>query len=283
MRGDAPAARWDVDVRAVVDATGVDLRGPAVHGKRGERFLYLTWGDVGADGSFAMFRRAKLMVADIDPALLADAARDDGALRCELGLTDDRGGPRCAACAPTGDHVARRVTGAGEPGESSSERSMRLAGTVIELRDVDGGAGATCRAILDQLPTWFGIPEANDDYAASAETRPGVVASLAGVDVGITTIRRHFATTAEVYLMAVAPAHHRQGIGQAMLRHVEAGLRREGVEFLQVKTLAASRPDEGYARTRRFWLACGFVPLEEFPTLWDPANPALQLIKTVQA
>ena len=66
-----------------------------------------------------------------------------------------------------------------------------------------------------------------------------------------------------------------------MLRHVEARLRRDGVEYLQVKTLSASRPDEGYAQTRRFWLACGFVPLEEFPTLWDPANPALQLVKAL--
>ena len=52
-------------------------------------------------------------------------------------------------------------------------------------------------------------------------------------------------------------------------------------EFLQVKTLSPARPDEGYAKTRAFWLACGFRPLEELPTLWDADNPALQLIKTV--
>jgi hypothetical protein len=96
---DAPSARWAADVRAVADAAGLDLRGPAIHGKRGERFVYLTWGDVGADGSFAMFRRAKLMVGDIDPALLA-AAADDGTLIGELGLTDARGGPVCARVRP---------------------------------------------------------------------------------------------------------------------------------------------------------------------------------------
>lgn len=96
VRGDASSARWDVEVRPVVDADGVDLRGPAVHGKRGERFFYLTWGDVGADGSFAMFRRAKLMVADIEPSLLADAAAADGSLVAQLGLTDGHGCPLCA-------------------------------------------------------------------------------------------------------------------------------------------------------------------------------------------
>jgi hypothetical protein len=98
--GDASSARWDVDVRAVVDDGAVDLRGPAVHGKKGERFLYLTWGEVSADGSFAMFRRAKLMVGDIDPVLLAATASDDGTLVASLELTDAKGGPRCARVRP---------------------------------------------------------------------------------------------------------------------------------------------------------------------------------------
>jgi hypothetical protein len=101
VRGDAASARWDVDVRTVADDDGgVDLRGPAVHGKKGDRFLYLTWGDVGVHGSFAMFRRAKLMVNDIAPELLADAARTDGVLVASLPLTDEKGCPRCARVKP---------------------------------------------------------------------------------------------------------------------------------------------------------------------------------------
>jgi GNAT superfamily N-acetyltransferase len=151
----------------------------------------------------------------------------------------------------------------------------------MELRDVEGGAGAICRAILDLLPSWFGIPEANDRYVATAETHPSVIASVDGDDVGITVVKQHSPYAAEVYLMAVKPSHHRSGVGTAMLRHLEAGLAASGVEFLQVKTLSAARPDAGYDATRGFYLAYGFRPLEEFPTLWDPFNPALQLIKAV--
>jgi hypothetical protein len=43
-----------------------------------------------------------------------------------------------------------------------------------------------------------------------------------------------------------------------MLERAEATLGRAGVEFLQVKTLAASRPDEGYSKTRAFYLDYGF-------------------------
>ncbi len=100
VRGDADNARWEIDVRAVVADDGVDLRGPAVHGKKGDRFLYLTWGDVRAGDSFAMFRRAKLMIGDIDPEMLGAATRDDGVLVASLSLTDERGGPRCARVKP---------------------------------------------------------------------------------------------------------------------------------------------------------------------------------------
>jgi Family of unknown function (DUF5990) len=100
VRGDADGARWEIDVRTVVADGGVDLRGPAVHGRRGERFLYLTWGDVGAGDSFAMFRRAKLMIEDIEPEMLAAAARDDGVLVASLSLSDEHGCPRCARVKP---------------------------------------------------------------------------------------------------------------------------------------------------------------------------------------
>ena len=100
VAGDAEEARWTLDVRTVVtDGGALDERGPAVHGKRGDRFLYLTWGDVPAPGAFHMFRRAKLMFADVDADLLRRGADDEG-LRAELGLTDERGGPRCARVRP---------------------------------------------------------------------------------------------------------------------------------------------------------------------------------------
>jgi len=100
VRGDADRARWELDVRTVTVDGQIDLRGPAVHGKKGERFLYLTWGDVGPNGSFGMFRRAKLMFGDIEPELLAAAAADDGVLVASLPLTDEKGCPRCARVKP---------------------------------------------------------------------------------------------------------------------------------------------------------------------------------------
>lgn len=101
VAGDAEAASWDLDVRVVVDADGgLDFRGPAVHGKRGERFLYLTWGDVDGNGTFTMFRRAKLMLHRVDAALVRAAEQGGAPLLAEVDLTDGCGGPRCARVDP---------------------------------------------------------------------------------------------------------------------------------------------------------------------------------------
>jgi hypothetical protein len=73
--------------------------------------------------------------------------------------------------------------------------------------------------------------------------------------------------------------HSEPGIPDAgLVRHSQYAA--EGVEFLQVKTLAPGKPDAGYAKTA-FYLAYGFRPLEEFRDLWGADNPALQMIKVV--
>lgn len=148
-----------------------------------------------------------------------------------------------------------------------------------ELRVQETGSGDLCRTILATLPTWFGIPEANEDYIATAERTPTMVARVDGDDVGLLTWITHTPYAAEVHLIAVRPEHHRRGIGRALLVHLEDHLTAAGIEYLQVKTLSEARADEGYARTREFYRASGFRPLEEHPTLWGPENPALQLIK----
>jgi hypothetical protein len=95
VRADAESAEWHVAVRVETDDGRFDFKGPAVHGSRGQRFLYLTWGDVNREGGFAMFRRAKLMLDQIEPELIRDAQAGSRPLQASIDLTDGYGGPRC--------------------------------------------------------------------------------------------------------------------------------------------------------------------------------------------
>jgi len=99
--GDADDARWAIDVTVVEGVDGsLDFKGPAVQGKRGDRFVYLTWGNVDAAGHFDMFRRAKLMLNRIDPDLVRSADDDGHRLVARVRLRDDNGTPRCARVDP---------------------------------------------------------------------------------------------------------------------------------------------------------------------------------------
>jgi hypothetical protein len=97
--GDAMEARWTLDCVAVPTANGVDLKGPYIQGPPEGRFIYLSWGTVDASSTFTLFRRAKLWLDAVPPAVL-DRALGSGVLVGRLSLTDAKGHPLCAAVRP---------------------------------------------------------------------------------------------------------------------------------------------------------------------------------------
>ena len=93
--GDATTATWTLD--CAID--GTDIRGPYIQGPPGGRFIYLSWGSLGDNGRFTMFRRAKLTLEDV-PADVLESAFDSGLLVGSLALTDAKGNPVCARVRP---------------------------------------------------------------------------------------------------------------------------------------------------------------------------------------
>lgn len=79
--------------------------------------------------------------------------------------------------------------------------------------------------------------------------------------------------------MAVDRGRHRTGIGRRLVVRAGAKLRREGVALLQVKTRGPSAPDPDYEKTRAFYDALGFLPLEETTAFWGEADPCLVVVK----
>jgi GNAT superfamily N-acetyltransferase len=153
---------------------------------------------------------------------------------------------------------------------------MKINGPIL-----DPYSSQICEIILRELPDWFGIEEAVVDYIKAAAQLPTLVARVNETDAGFLVIKQHNTYAAEIYVMGVLPEYHHQGVGRALVQRAESYLRLMGVEYLQVKTLAATHPDPFYARTRAFYEALGFRPLEVLPTLWNAENPCVIMVKAL--
>jgi len=178
--------------------------------------------------------------------------------------------------------IVRRVMRQGTPAEPHFRIRVEPLESAKNGTDDDPVA-----MILRSLPEWFGIEEATQMSIDDARRSPTWVAyqiseeDESGESVGFVTLRTHFErASAEIHCMGVMPDVHRSGVGRRLIAFAEDHLRDEGVRFLQVKTLGTSKPCEHYDRTRAFYLAQGFTPLEEFADLW-PGNPALMLVKVL--
>ena len=143
------------------------------------------------------------------------------------------------------------------------------------------GNSEVCVPIIRSLPDWFGIEEAIQGYAIDIDVLPTLLAKSGEQVLGFLTLKRHSLYSIEIYVMGVKSGMQRNGIGQALLERAEVYAKRLGVEYLHVKTLGPSNPDDNYANTRAFYIAMGFRPLEEFTQIWGSQNPCLILVKRI--
>jgi GNAT superfamily N-acetyltransferase len=146
---------------------------------------------------------------------------------------------------------------------------------------IEEGSGRFCRAVLDDLPDWFGIPEAVDHYCDRANHLAAFGISRDGEPVGIVTLVRATDATMEIDVMGVRPAWHGQGLGRALIEAAAGHARSQGARLLSVMTVGAAHPSQAYAATRAFYRAVGFLPVEEFADLWGPGMPALLFVRPV--
>ena len=120
-------------------------------------------------------------------------------------------------------------------------------------------------------------------YAQDTAKLPTFAIEEDGRVVSFLSLMQHFPESWEVHCMAVLASHRSKGHGSALLALAERWLAAQGVRFLQVKTVAHTSKSAEYAETRLFYEAQGFTRLEIFPLLWALQNPALQLVKVLNA
>lgn len=138
-----------------------------------------------------------------------------------------------------------------------------------------------CERILRALPDWFGLETALQNYTETIPSLPTFLAKTGQQTVGFLSLKLHNPWSAKIYVMGILPAFHHNGIGRTLIEKAEEYAKNRNIEYMQVKTLGPSNDDASYAKTRAFYAAMGFRPLEEFSQIWDENNPCLVMVKRI--
>ena len=144
----------------------------------------------------------------------------------------------------------------------------------------DGCNPDDSRAVLKQLPEWFGLPDALEDYVQRSREMKTVGCYFKNYMVGFLSLKKTSAKAMEVYVMGILPQLHRMGIGTRLMRMAEQEAEKAAMQYLQVKTLSPKVQDPDYLKTYAFYERMGFCPLEVLP-LWDEWNPCQLMVKYI--
>lgn len=165
------------------------------------------------------------------------------------------------------------------PGPDKAAVKYRLMPPPFAVRVLESERSSVCERILRALPEWFGIESSIVKYARDVADLSVLAACEGEAVVGFLALKRHTPESCEIHVMGVMPPHHRRGIGRVLVEEAARRVRGEGARLMSVKTLAPSRPCAEYDRTRAFYRALGFLPVETFDTLWGEANPCLLMVR----
>lgn len=136
------------------------------------------------------------------------------------------------------------------------------------------------RAILTQLPEWFGLPDSTNEYIMQSKEMPFFTYFENETPVGFIALKETSKFSAEIYVMGVLKEHHRKRIGYQLWEAFLQYAKENGYEYVQVKTVKKGCYKE-YDITNAFYEKLGFRELECLPTLWDEWNPCQIYVKYI--
>ena len=132
----------------------------------------------------------------------------------------------------------------------------------IEIEEINQDqAESLCRIITQDLPEYFGIPSANEQYFKGVRDCQNLAAKIDDQYVGLISLNFPYENNSNIYWMAVLRNYQNKGVGRQLIEQACRFVRRRHVNSVTVETLAPDQTDENYLKTYRFYQSSGFKPL----------------------
>jgi len=151
---------------------------------------------------------------------------------------------------------------------------------MIKIVEKKTSKSEICLKILKDLPEWFGIEAAIQDYVSEVKNCTFISFESEGEVVGFVALKEN-PVSFDMYVLGVLKSHHRMSIGKQLVEYAEEYAKSSLKKYMTVKTLSADHPDPNYQKTRLFYERMGYEHLEVLKTLWDENNPCLYMIKCI--
>ncbi|MBN9542910.1 MAG: GNAT family N-acetyltransferase [Alphaproteobacteria bacterium] len=122
-------------------------------------------------------------------------------------------------------------------------------------------ASDLCKRITIQLPEYFGIMEANENYFNGIFQKTNFAAKYNNEYVGLLSLEFPYSNNSNVYWMGILPNYHNKGIGKKLLQYASKYSLEKGTASITVETLSPNQNDHNYYKTYQFYRSFGFHPL----------------------
>lgn len=156
----------------------------------------------------------------------------------------------------------------------------------VHVRSLTPDDAVACDDVIRSLPYHFGNPQGREDCANAVRAHAGIVALVGAEVAGFLTWKPWFDTACEITWMAVHAERRGVGLGTLLVDQFAARASEQRLRFLLVTTLSPSVPepgvDDGYDRTRAFYVKQGFAPMWEPDGWWSAEDQALLMVRPLE-
>ncbi len=132
----------------------------------------------------------------------------------------------------------------------------------VTIEEIDSDqAEALCRSITNDLPDYFGIPSANEQYFTGVRHCKNLAAKIDDQYVGLLSLNFPYPNNSNIYWMAVLKNHQAEGIGHQLIEEACKLAKKQNANSMTVETLSPEESDKNYLKTYHFYQSLEFKPL----------------------